>query len=148
MPAEKNIIVGNSFSLKMGGAENDALFESVSGLSTNIAVSKHDFVEATGEPSAVPQSGNVSWGSINISRGFDKGKALYDWHVQCAMKNDPASRKDCTIELLDATGKAVATFNLVQAWPSSYQTAGANAGDASGHFFENVTLELASWERK
>jgi phage tail-like protein len=147
MAAEKSVIIGNCFVLKLGGAENDALFESVSGLSSNIEYARHNFVENNGDPSNVPSVGNPSFGSITISRGFDKGKALWDWHMQCATKNDPASRKDCTLEVQDDAGKALATFNLVQCWPSSYQASGANAGGGD-HFFETVSFELERWDRK
>ena len=147
MPASKPVHVKNTFRLKMGGAEGDMLFQSLSGLSTQVANSGYTFVDAQGKPENTAQAGNVTWGTVNIQRGFDKGKALYQWFTDTWQKNDPAQRKDCTIEYLDAKGQPLATFSLIGAWPSSYSARGASARD-SGAFTENVTLSIESWDRK
>ena len=50
------------------------------------------------------------------------------WRYQVETQGPDAARTDCTLELIDYDGSPIATYTLIQAWPSKYTGAAMNAG--------------------
>jgi phage tail-like protein len=83
--------------------------------------------------------GGMKWSNIELKRGVDIDKGLWEWRYQVETGGPDAARTDCTLELCDYDGSPIATYTVLQAWPSKYTGAALNAG-ANEIAVEAVTL--------
>ena len=128
MPSEKKPRPTNHFRLTLAGKEAVGQFREVSGLDSESEIVEQKEVDAQGNPVVIKVNGNVKWSNIELKRGLDPNKGLWDWRYMVETKGPDAARTDCTLELLDYDGSAIATYNITQAWPSKYTGAAMNAG--------------------
>jgi len=103
-------------------------FREVSGLDSESEIVEHKEVDAQGNPLIVKVNGNLKWSNIELKRGVDINKGLWEWRYMVESKGPDAARTDCTLELIDYDGSAIATYNITQAWPVKYSGASMNAG--------------------
>jgi phage tail-like protein len=118
----------NHFRLNVGGKEAIGQFREVSGLDTENEIIEQKEVDANGRPVIVKVSGNLKWSNIELKRGVDIDKALWEWRHNVELKGPDAERKDCTLELIDYDGSPIVTYTIKQAWPSKYTGVAMNAG--------------------
>jgi len=118
----------NRFRLTVGGKEAIGQFREVSGLDSESEIVEHKEVDAQGNPLIVKVNGNLKWSNIELKRGVDINKGLWEWRYMVESKGPDAARTDCTLELIDYDGSAIATYNITQAWPVKYSGASMNAG--------------------
>ena len=82
----------------------------------------------TASPSVLMRSyRRCKWSNIELKRGVDTAKGLWDWRYQVESGGPDTARTDCTLELLDYDGSPIATYNIKQAWPSKYTGVSMNA---------------------
>jgi phage tail-like protein len=112
----------------VGGAEAAGQFREVSGLDSEQEIVEHKGTDKNGNPIIVKVPGNLKWSNIELKRGLDVNKQLWEWRYAVETAGPDAQRKDCTLELIDYDGSAIATYNIRQAWPSKYTGAAMNAG--------------------
>jgi phage tail-like protein len=129
----------NHFKLLIGGKESGGLFREVSGLDVENEIIENKEIDANGNPVIVKVSGNLKWSNVELKRGLDIDKALWDWRYIVESKGPDAARTDCILQLLDYDGSAIASYTLKQAWPSKYTGASLNAG-ANEVAVEGVTI--------
>jgi phage tail-like protein len=118
----------NHFRLNVGGKEAIGQFREVSGLDSEQEIVEQKEVDANGQPVIIKVPGNLKWSNIELKRGIDVNKGLWEWRYMVESKGPDAARTDCILELLDYDGSAIATYNITQAWPSKYTGASMNAG--------------------
>jgi phage tail-like protein len=118
----------NHFKLTLAGKEAMGQFREVSGLDSESEIVEHKEVDAQGNPLIVKVNGNLKWSNIELKRGIDINKGLWEWRYMVESKGPDAARTDCTLELIDYDGSAIATYNITQAWPVKYSGASMNAG--------------------
>jgi|1186.fasta_scaffold392544_2 phage tail-like protein len=118
----------NHFKLTLAGKEAMGQFREVSGLDSESEIVEHKEVDAQGNPLIVKVNGNLKWSNIELKRGVDINKGLWEWRYMVESKGPDAARTDCTLELIDYDGSAIATYNITQAWPVKYSGASMNAG--------------------
>jgi phage tail-like protein len=118
----------NHFRLTLAGKEAVGQFREVSGLDSESEIVEQKEVDAQGNPVVIKVNGNVKWSNIELKRGIDVNKGLWDWRYMVESKGPDAARTDCILELLDYDGSSIATYNITQAWPSKYTGASMNAG--------------------
>ena len=136
----------NHFRLNVGGKEAIGQFREVSGLDTESEIIEQKEVDAQGRPAIVKVSGNLKWSNIELKRGIDVDKALYDWRRLVEEKGPDGARTDCTLELLDYDGSAIATYTITQAWPVKYTGVTMNAG-SNEVAVEGITLAHEGFKR-
>jgi phage tail-like protein len=129
----------NHFRLNIGGREAIGQFREVSGLDSEQEIVEQKEVDANGQPVIIKVPGNLKWSNIELKRGIDVDKGLWDWRYAVETAGPDASRTDCTLELCDYDGSPIATYTIMQAWPSKYTGAAMNAG-ANEIAVEAVTL--------
>jgi phage tail-like protein len=61
-------------------------------------------------------------------------------------KGPDGARTDCTLELLDYDGSAIATYTITQAWPLKYSGVSMNAG-SNEIAVEGITLAHEGFKR-
>lgn len=136
----------NHFRLNVGGKEAVGQFREVSGLDTENEIIEHKEVDAQGRPMIVKVSGNLKWSNIELKRGVDIDKGLYEWRKMVEDKGPDGARTDCTLELLDYDGSAIATYTITQAWPVKYTGVAMNAG-SNEVAVEGITLAHEGFKR-
>ena len=83
--------------------------------------------------------GQHQGGDIELKRGVDSDKTLWNWRKLIVDGKLKDARKDCQITMLDYEGKPVVTYSLVNAWPKKYTGVGLKA-DSNEVAVEGVTL--------
>ena len=118
----------NHFRLNIGGREAIGQFREVSGLDSEQEIVEQKEVDANGNPVIVKVPGNLKWSNVELKRGIDIDKSLWEWRHQVEQEGPDAARVDCLLELLDYSGDTIAAYKLLAAWPSKYTGAAMNAG--------------------
>ena len=118
----------NHFRLQIGGREAIGQFREVSGLDSEQEIIEQKEVDANGNVSIKKVPGNLKYSNVELKRGIDVDKSLWEWRYQVETQGPDAARTDCTLELIDYDGSSIATYTLHQAWPSKYTGAAMNAG--------------------
>ena len=129
----------NHFRLTVGGKEAAGQFRECSGLDAENEIIEEKEINAQGLPTIIKVPGNMKWSNIELKRGVDPDKCLWEWRYQVESGGPDSARTDCTLELCDYDGSAIATYTILQAWPSKYTGAAMNAG-ANEIAVEAVTL--------
>ena len=118
----------NHFRLNIGGRETIGQFREVSGLDSEQEIVEQKEVDANGNPTIVKVPGNLKWSNVELKRGIDVDKSLWEWRHQVEMEGPDSARVDCLLELIDYDGSTIAGYKLLSAWPSKYTGAAMNAG--------------------
>jgi phage tail-like protein len=136
----------NHFKLTLAGKEAMGQFREVSGLDSESEIVEHKEVDAQGNPLIVKVNGNLKWSNIELKRGVDVDKGLYEWRKMVEDQGPDSARTDCTLELLDYDGSAIATYSITQAWPVKYTGVSMNAG-SNEIAVEGITLAHEGFKR-
>jgi phage tail-like protein len=136
----------NHFRLNVGGKEAIGQFREISGLDTESEIIEQKEVDANGRQVTVKVSGADKWSNIELKRGVDVDKGLYEWRRMVEDKGPDEARTDCTLELLDYDGSAIATYSITQAWPVKYTGVSMNAG-SNEIAVEGITLAHEGFKR-
>ena len=136
----------NHFKLTLAGKEAMGQFREVSGLDSESEIVEQKEVDANGHPVVLKVNGNHKWSNIEMKRGIDVNKGLWEWRHMVETKGPDAARTDCILELLDYDGSSIAVYNIKQAWPSKYSGASMNAG-SNEIAVEGITLAHEGFER-
>ena len=118
----------NHFRLTVGGKEAIGQFREVSGLDSESEIVEHKEVDKNGKPVIIKVPGNLKWSNIELKRGVDVNKALWDWRYMVETKGPDSARTNCTLELIDYDDSPIATYSIINAWPSKYTGVAMNAG--------------------
>jgi phage tail-like protein len=148
MPArDKGASVPVSFRLKIGDAEAAGLFKEATGFDSESEVAEIKRSTPDGRTEVIKAPGNTKWGDIELKRGIDQDKALWNWRKLVITGNLKAARKDCTITMLDYEGQPVVTYSIINAWPKKYTGVGLKA-DSNEVAVEGITLAHEGFEIK
>jgi phage tail-like protein len=123
----------------VGGKEAAGQFRECSGLDAENDIVEQKEIDANGLPVVIKVPGGMKWSNIELKRGVDVDKGLWEWRYMVETQGPDAARTDCTLELCDYDGSAIATYTIKQAWPSKYTGAAMNAG-ANEIAVEGITL--------
>ncbi len=146
MAAAKKPRPTNHFRLTIGGKEGIGQFREISGLDSEQEIVEQKEIDANGNPLTIKVPGNVKWSNIELKRGIDVDKTLWDWRYQVEKEGPDKARTDCTLELVDYDGSTIVAYKILQAWPSKYTGVAMNAG-SNEVAVEAVTLVHEGFER-
>jgi phage tail-like protein len=125
-----------SFTLKIGGAEAGT-FKEATALASESDAAKIKRSMPNGRTDVIKAMGNTKWGDIELKRGVDNDKTLWNWRKLIA-DGHRSARKDCTVTMLDYEGTPVVTYSINNAWPERYEV-GLKA-DSNEVAVEGITL--------
>jgi phage tail-like protein len=80
----------------------------------------------TGSIMKVP--GRLRWHDITLTRGLTGDTKLWSWRQEVVVGKVAGARQKCTITLMNQDGKAVAVWELANAWPINL-TIGTKGGN-------------------
>jgi phage tail-like protein len=148
MPAnDKEAHVPVSFRLTISGTDAAGLFKEATGFDSESEVAEVKRSLPNGRTDIIKAAGNTKWGDIELKRGADRDRTLWNWRklvVDGKLKN---ARKDCTLTMLDFEGQPVVTYSIINAWPKKYTGAGLKA-DSNEVAVEGITLCHEGFEIK
>lgn len=111
-------------------------FSEVNGFDATVEVKEYREGDMPQTPSKVP--GLKKYGNITLKKGLTDSRVLYDWIT--AGVEGAIERKTITITLLDQTEAAVASWQVINAWPTKYTAPTFNASSSEVSI---ETLEIA-----
>lgn len=99
-------------------------FSEVSGFDASVDVVEYREGNEVTTPRKLP--GLSKYGNITLKRGVTDNMELFNWIFSYIEKGE-IIRKSITIIAMDETGKDVATFQVINAWPMKYTAPDFNA---------------------
>jgi phage tail-like protein len=90
-------------------------------------------------------TGHTKWGDIELKRGVDQDKTLWNWRKMVIDGKLKEARKDCTLTMLDFELQPIVTYSIINAWPKKY-TGLALKADSNEAALEGVTLSHEGFE--
>lgn len=123
------------FRIEIEGIQQ-AGFSDVSGYDASIDVVEYREGNQVTTVSKLP--GLTKYGNITLKWGVTDSMDLYDWMNSCIQGT--VSRKTVTIIALDEEGSDVATWQVIEAWPTKYS---APDFKGTGNEVAIESLELA-----
>ena len=142
MPAtgnDKEAHVPIWFTLKIGGAEAAGFFKEATGFDSESETSEIKRSLPNGKTDVIKVMGNTKWGDIELKRGVDQDKTLWNWRKMIVDGQLKDARKDCQVTMLDYMGQPVVTYSIINAWPKKYTGVGLKA-DSNEVAVEGITL--------
>lgn len=127
MAAKKKVHVVEHFRLEIGGAEGAGLFYTATTPSGQIQATDWNANSEQSAPEGYKVKTQVRWNPIEIGRGIDDNLDLYEWFKKCCDEGVDENLKDLKIHLVDPKQTEVVTWNIVNAFPSSYKGSGVNS---------------------
>jgi phage tail-like protein len=148
MPAnDKEAHVPIWCALKIGGAEAAVFFKEATGFDSESEVSETKRSLPNGRTDVIKAMGHTKWSDIELKRGIDQDKTLWNWRKLIIDGKLKDARKDCTVTMLDLEGQSVVMYSIINAWPKKYTGVGLNA-DSNEAAVEGVTLCHEGFEIK
>jgi phage tail-like protein len=136
---DKEAQVPASFKLKIDGKESAGLFKEATGFDSESEVSELKRTLPNGRTEVVKAAGNTMWSDIELKRGVDTDKSLWNWRKLVVDGKLDHARKDCTVTMLDYEGTPIVTYSIINAWPKKYTGASLKA-DSNEVAVEGITL--------
>lgn len=95
----------------------------------DISIDTVDYREGTDPVYKRPLSGLSTYGRLTLKKGLTDSMDLYNWHQQVVEKGStaPGSRKNMSLVLMDTDGLDKIRWNVINAWPTKYESTGLNA---------------------
>ena len=90
-------------------------------------VTSTDYREGTDPPVVRKLSTMNTYGNLTLKRGMSDSKELYDWNKQVQTTGAQGARKSISLILIDDEGKDKIRWDIIEAWPTKYESAGFNS---------------------
>lgn len=110
------------FRLEIDGLEAGG-FSEVSGFDASIDVIEYREGDMVTTP--MKFAGLKKYGNITLKHGLTASTVLYEWII--AGVDGAVERKTVTVTVLDDTGEAAASWQVINAWPMKYTAPDFNA---------------------
>lgn len=123
------------FRMEVDGIEQ-AGFSEVSGFDASIDIIEYREGNENTTPRKLP--GLAKYGNITLKWGVTDSMDLYQWIADCI--EGTIERKTATIIAIDEAGEDVATWQVIEAWPTKYTAPDFNG---TGSEVAIESLELA-----
>jgi phage tail-like protein len=136
---DKEAHIAISCALRFGDDEVAIFFKEATGFESESEVTETKRSLPNGRTDVIKAMGNTKWGDIELRRGVDQDKTLWNWRKLIIDGKVKSARKDCTVTMLDFEGQPVVTYSIINAWPKKYTGVGLK-GDSNEVAVEGITL--------
>lgn len=103
------------FRVEVDGIQQ-AGFSEVSGFDASVSVIEYREGNEVTTPRKLP--GLTKYGNITLKWGVTDSMDMYNWLEECVQGT--IQRKNVTIVAIDEEGQDVATWQIIEAWPTKY----------------------------
>jgi phage tail-like protein len=131
-------LVGFHFGIEVSGKVT-GFFSEVGGLGSESDVVETKNVTDAGVDFVVKQPGRLKWGDITLKRGITAEMDVWAWRQLVVDGKTADARANGTITMFDTTGKPVAAWDFVNAWPSKVSGPSLTS-DSTAFGVEEMTL--------
>lgn len=130
---------GFRFRVEIGGIQIAAFSEATV---PSVTIENVDYREGTDPVYKRPLSGLTTYGRLTLKKGLTDSMDLYNWHNQVINLGSGGEgvKRNISLILIGTDGKDTARWNIINAWPTKYETSGLNA---SSNDVMVSTLEIA-----
>ncbi len=90
--------------------------------------------------------GPLHWHDVTLARSVTDDMKLWNWRQEVVAGNIASARQKCTITMFNQEGRAIAIWELANAWPIDLKMIGGASSSAA--MVEQVTLVYESATRK
>ena len=104
------------YALDIGGKVS-GYFQDCAGLGSESEVIEQKTVDANGREVVRKVPGRLRWLDVRLKRGLTTALDIWQWRQQVADGAIAQARKNCTITMMDGSGKPIAQWQLSNAWP-------------------------------
>ena len=136
----------SSFRLKLQGVEAAGLFRECTGIGAEVNVIETQTASEQGSPRIRKVSGGFKYTNIELKRGADPNRMVYDWWKKVETGDLDAARVDGTIEVIDYKQKPIHVYSFKQGWPTKWQGASITA-QSNEMAIESLTIAHEGIER-
>src|SRR3954462_15140908 len=89
----------NHYRLTVGGKEAAGQFREVTGLDAENEIIEQKEINAQGQPTIVKVPGSQKWSNIELKRGVDIDKGLWEWRYQVGTGGADQGGSDSPLDL-------------------------------------------------
>jgi phage tail-like protein len=146
VPASGDPLTAAWFSVEFGDAIKDMPFREVSGISTEVAVLEQKASAYNGRSFTAYLPGRQTIGDITLKRYMTKDLTLWKWRKLVEEGKMTDARKNGTITAMDQEGKALAKWEVTNAWPSKVSGPMPNASSTEPAM-EEMTIVCETLKR-
>lgn len=86
-----------------------------------------DYREGTDPVHSRKLAGMTTYGNVTLKWGLTDSMDLYNWRKQVIDKGALGARKNLSLVLIDEAGDDKARWNVMEAWPTKYDTSDFSA---------------------
>ncbi len=119
------VISASRFVIQVHGI--NVAFSELSGINSEVEPVEYIASDPTGKIIHTKQFGKTKPPKITLKRALDTDHTIWAWH-QLVLNGDTTAPTQCSLQLQDASGKALLTYILDNAWPSKLDISGLKAG--------------------
>jgi len=128
MPAgRQDPLVGFYFAIDFKEAKVMGAFRECSGLGSENDVVEYKHVGLEGKVGYLKQPGRLKWENITLKRGITNDMSMWGWRKKVQDGDVEKARSGGSIVLYSQDHKPVASWNVLQAWPSKLSGPQLNA---------------------
>jgi phage tail-like protein len=124
--AQENPLVSAWFGVEFQGAVQGA-FRECTGMGSENEVVEYKASGPKGEYVVRKVPGRMKWNNITLKRGITSTLDMWEWRKLVEQGQVDQARKNGSIVMFDTTGKEVARWDFVNAWPNKITGPTANA---------------------
>lgn len=139
-------LIGFSFSLEVQGTLT-GYFTEIGGLGSETEIVEHKVTDGSGRDVIQKIPGRTKYTDITLKRGVTALKDIWDWRKMVEDGNIVGARKHATVTMYDQSLKAVARWNLENAWPTKVSGPSLSS-DSNAFGVEEVTVTFESMIRE
>jgi phage tail-like protein len=110
-------LAGFQYALDIGGKVS-GFFQDCSGIGSEHEIIEQKLTDANGRPFIQKLPGRMKWNDVTLKRGITAEMDLWKWRKMVEDGNVDGARTHCSIVMMSRTGKPVAQWDFVNAWPS------------------------------
>jgi phage tail-like protein len=86
-----------------------------------------DYREGTDPTTMRKLSALTTFAGLTLKKGMTDSKELYDWRRQVEQSGATGARRNISLILIDDEGNDKLRWDIIEAWPTKYETTGFNA---------------------
>jgi phage tail-like protein len=125
--AAAKVVSANRFVVQIDGMPSAISFTELSNISSEVEPAEYYSTSQAMGVNLMKTYGKIKPATVTLKRGVDTDHSLWIWHNRVIV-GDPSARSNCSLILENTARQAIATYNLINAWPNKLQVQGLKAG--------------------
>jgi len=117
MAEQKDVLASFQFALDIGD-KLAGFFQECSGIGSENEIIETKLTDANGVDFVKKEPGRLKWNDVTLKRGITDSLDIWKWRKDVEEGSVDKARTNCTISMMNRSGKPVAIWHFRGAWPS------------------------------